>query len=184
MARLTPLDPPYAPEIADALRRLMGGADVEPLVLFRTLAHHPQLLDRFRATGTTLLGRGTLDPADRETIIHRATARCGADYEWSVHAALFAGPLGLGEAWLRATWEGDATDPAFTPRQAVLVRVVDALHDRGRLDHDEHAALAELWPEPADRVEIVCLVGFYHLVSFLCGAFDLPREPWAAAPPS
>lgn len=184
MPRPTPLDPPYTPEVAEALRRLMGGADAEPLALFRTIAYHPQLLDRFRATGTTLLGRGTLDPVDRETIIHRVTARCGADYEWSVHAALFAGPLGLEEDWLRATWSGEPSDQAFTPRQATLVRVVDALHARGRLDDDEHAELARGWPAPEDQVEIICLVGFYHLVSFVCGAFALPREPWAVAPPS
>jgi len=182
--RLAPLDPPYEPPTAEALRRLMGGADADPLVLFRTIAHHPQLLDRFRAIGTTVLSRGTLDPVERETLIHRTTARCGAAYEWSVHAALFAPALRKGEDWLRATWSGGADDPAFGPREALLVRIADALHDDGRLDDVLHAELARAWPDPSHQVEIVCVVGFYHLVSFLCGAFDLPLEPWAVAPPS
>jgi hypothetical protein len=29
----------------------------------------------------------------------------------------------------------------------------------------------------------VCLAGFYHLVSYLCRAFAIAREPWAAAVP-
>lgn len=182
--RLDPVSEPYDPAIADALRRLMGGAEVPPLLLFRTVAHHPQLLDRFRAIGTTLLGRGTLEPAERETLIQRTTARCGAAYEWSVHAALFAPGLGLGEDWLRATWAGDAADPAFTPRQALLVRIADALHDDGRLDDALYVELAAAFPNPADQVEVVCVAGFYHLVSFLCGAFALPGESWAVAPPS
>lgn len=183
MPRLAPVDPPYRPEVADALRRLMGGAeDLEPLALFRTIAHHPVLLDRFRQIGSTLLSFGRLDAADRETVIHRATARCGAAYEWGVHARLFAPAAGLGDDWLRATWSGDAGDPAFTPRQALLVRAVDELHDTGAWsDGTAEALAAEL--EPDALVEVVCLTGFYHLVSFCCGAFAIEPEPWSVAPP-
>jgi len=184
MTRLAPLDPPYAPEVAADLERLMGRAsDLEPLALFRTIAHHPVLLERFRQIGSSLLSFGRLEPADRELVIHRVTARCGAGYEWGVHARLFAPALGLDDAWLRATWHGTADDPAFTSRQALLVRVVDELHDTGALTDATAAALhAELTPDLV--VEVVCLAGFYHLVSFCCGAFALEPEPWAVAPPA
>lgn len=69
----------------------MGGADAEPLALFRTIAHHPELLDRFRQIGSTLLSFGRLAADERETMIQRTTARCGASYEWGVHAAGEAG---------------------------------------------------------------------------------------------
>ena len=90
MARLEPVQPPYELEVADALRRLMGSQEVELLKLFRTIAHHPALLDRFRQIGSTVLSFGRLEATDRETIIHRTTARCGAEYEWGVHAVAFA----------------------------------------------------------------------------------------------
>src|SRR5919112_1393631 len=109
-ARLAPVEPPYDPEVGATLDRLMGRADAPPLALFRTIAHHPQLLGRFRAVGSTLLSFGRLEPIDRETVIHRTTARCGAAYEWGVHAVAFAEPLGLGEDWLRATWSGGPED--------------------------------------------------------------------------
>ena len=48
-ARLAPLEPPFTPAVDDALRRLMGPVEAEPLALFRTIAHHEALLDRFRA---------------------------------------------------------------------------------------------------------------------------------------
>ena len=181
--RLAPLEPPYDDGVADALRRLMGGAGREPLRLFRTIAHHPALLERFRQTGSALLSFGRVDAADRETVIHRTTARCGAGYEWGVHAAVFAPALGLGEDWLRATWQGAAGDAAFTPRQALLVRLADELHDTGALSEGLYAELTATWA-PDELVELVCLAGFYHLVAFLCGAFALEPEPWAATPPA
>jgi alkylhydroperoxidase family enzyme len=181
MARLEPVQAPYDPEIADTLRRLMGGVEQEPLKLFRTIAHHPQLLDRFRQIGSTVLSFGRLEATDRETIIHRTTARCGASYEWGVHAVAFAAALGLGDDWLDATWSGDAGDPAFDERQALLVRAVDELHDASTLTDETFAALKERYDE-AELVEIVCLVGFYHLVSFVCGAFAVDPEPWARSP--
>ena len=123
--RLSPLTPPYEPEIDEALQRLMGRRpDVEPLALFRTIAHHPALLERFRQTGSTLLSSGGLPAVDRETVIHRTTARCGAAYEWGVH--------------------------------------------------DDDAAL----------VELVCLAGFYRLISYVCRAFGVQPETWAAPAPA
>ncbi len=181
-ARLAPLEPPFTPAVDDALRRLMGPVDAEPLALFRTIAHHEALLDRFRATGATLLSFGRLPADERETLIQRTTARCGAAYEWGVHAAAFAPGLGLGEHWLRATWLGDADDPAFSERQALLVRLADELHDTG-------AVSERLWPELEARwsadelVEAVCVAGFYHLVSYVCGAFAVEPEAWAVSPP-
>jgi hypothetical protein len=181
--RLAPLPAPYPPAIAQALERLMGGREREPLALFRTVAHHPALLERFRQIGSTLLSFGRLEPGDRETIIHRTTARCGAGYEWGVHAAIFAPAAGLDEAWLRATWAGDAADPAFTPRQALLVRACDELHDRAALSEATWTELREAYDD-AELVEVVCLVGFYHLVSFACGAFEVAPEAWAVRPPA
>lgn len=177
-ARLAPLNPPYDERTEDALRRLMGRVEAEPLRLFRTIAHHPELLDRFRQIGSTLLSFGRLAPRDRETLIHRTTARCGAEYEWGVHAVAFAGPLGLGEDWLRATWHGAPDD--FD--DGLLVRVADELHDTATLSDETWEALRGRYDD-AQLVEVVCVAGFYHLVSFLCRAFAIEREPWAQVSP-
>jgi alkylhydroperoxidase family enzyme len=182
-ARLVPLEPPFTEEVASALTRLMGGHDVEPLALFRTLAHHGALLERFRQVGSTVLSFGRLDPADRETVIHRTTARCGAAYEWGVHAAIFAPAVGGDAAWLRATWHGTPDDPAFTPRQALLIRMCDELHDTATLSDATWTALRTAYDDD-ELVELVCVAGFYHLVSFVCGAFAVEAEPWAAAVPT
>jgi 4-carboxymuconolactone decarboxylase len=180
--RLEPRNPPYPEAVGDALRRLMGPVEVEPLALFRTIAHHEALLERFRQIGSSLLSFGRLPADERETVIHRTTARCGAEYEWGVHAVTFAAPLGLGEDWLRATWYGAAEDPAFTARQALLVRMCDELHDTAALTDTTWAELRDAYADD-ELVELVCLAGFYHLVAFCCGAFAIAPEPWAAAAP-
>jgi 4-carboxymuconolactone decarboxylase len=88
-ARLEPLAAPYEPETARTLERLMGSTGIEPLKLFRTLAHNQELLDRFRSVGAYLLNFGTVDAIDRELVIQRVCARCGCEYEWGVHAAIY-----------------------------------------------------------------------------------------------
>ncbi len=61
------------------------------------------------------------------------------------------------------------------------MRLVDELHDTGRASPELWAKLQAEWADD-ELVELVCLAGFYHLVSFCCGAFALEPEPWAATP--
>src|SRR2546423_15553868 len=116
MPRLAPLEPPYEPDVADALRRLMGPVDADPLNLFRTIAHHGVLLGRFRQIGSSLLSFGRLPAHEREIVILRTTALCAAGYEWGVHAAVFADAAG-GDA--AAVWRGEIPEG----RAGVLVRL-------------------------------------------------------------
>lgn len=92
------------------------------------------------------------------------------------------GPLGLGEDWLRATWAGGAED-FDDPAQALLVRAVDELHDTSTPADETWAALRERYDD-AELVELICLAGFYHLVAFVCRAFAVEPESYAAEPPA
>ena len=172
--RIAPIEPPYDPDLARTLDRMMPPG-MEPLKLFRTVAHNPHILEKLRSTGAYLLNFGTLPPADRELVIHRTCARCGCEYEWGVHAALFARQVGLTDEQIRATVIGSAGDPSFSREQGQLIALVDALHD-------EADAPEALWRELADRysdaqlVELVALVGQYHGVSFMANALGVGLE--------
>ncbi len=172
--RIAPIEPPYDPDVARTLERMMPPG-MEPLKLFRTVAHNPHILDKLRSTGAYLLNFGTLQPADRELVIHRTCARCGCEYEWGVHAAMFARQVGLTDEQLRATVTGSAGDPAFSREQGQLIAFVDALHDQADVPET-------LWRELADRysdaqlVELVALVGQYHGVSFTANALGIELE--------
>jgi 4-carboxymuconolactone decarboxylase len=175
--RIAPLSQPYPPDVAETLRRMMP-AGVEPLKLFRTVAHNPAILERFRTTGAYILNFGSVDPLDRELLIHRTTARCGCEYEWGVHAFAYGRPLGLSEAQLRATVHGAADDPAWSARQSLLVQLVDELHDSGHVTDALWSELAKAW-DAGQLVELVATVGFYHFVSFTANAFEVEREEYA-----
>ncbi len=173
-ARLAPLEPPYEPDVARTLQRMMPSG-VEPLNLFRTVAHNRWLLDKLRSTGAYLLNFGTLAAADRELIIHRTCARCGCEYEWGVHAAMFARQVGLTDAQLRATVTGSKDDPSFSEQQSLLIAFVDELHDRATISPELYAALAGRYSK-AQLVELVALVGQYHGVAYYANALGVPLE--------
>lgn len=181
MARIEPLTKPYPPEFDARMKVLMRGAD--PLVLFTTLATNERAWTKF--SGGSLLDKGSpLSMRVREIVIDRTCARCGNEYEWGIHVAGFAPHIGLTETQVRATVHGAANDPAWTdPAEAVLIATVDALIDRKKLTDAEWAALKAHYDD-AQSLEIVQLVGFYHGVSLICGALDLPLEANAARFPA
>jgi 4-carboxymuconolactone decarboxylase len=175
MQRLAPLNPPYDPELARTLTRMMPPGQ-EPLKLFRTVAHNRHILDKLRSTGTYLLNFGTLDPADRELVIQRTCARCGCEYEWGVHATVFGPQVGLTGDKLAATVTAPADDVAtWTEREALLVALVDELHDTGNVSDATWQQLAANYDE-AQLVELIALAGQYHAVSFMANALGVERE--------
>jgi alkylhydroperoxidase family enzyme len=173
--RIAPVDPPYPPETRKLFDVVMPEG-MDPLLLFRTIARSQRILPRFMRAG--VLDRGPVDIRDRELVIHRTTARCGAEYEWGVHVTAFARPLGLSDAWIHATVHADADDPVWSPSQAALVRLCDELHDTQRISD-------ELWEElrrhfgEEQLIELIYTVGQYHAVSFLANGLALPHEPMA-----
>jgi 4-carboxymuconolactone decarboxylase len=175
--RIEPLKPPYPDAIAETLRRMMPPG-VEPLKLFRTVAWNEHVLERFRTIGAYLLNFGKLEPIEREIVIHRTCARCGCEYEWGIHAAVFAKGVGLSDAQLAATVSGEATDPAWSPRQSLLVRLADELHDSASVSDALWAELARHW-DPPELIELLALAGFYHLVSFTANAARVEAEAGA-----
>lgn len=177
--RISPLEPPYEPDIAKSLERMMGGAGIEPLKLFRTVAHNPHILDKFRSTGSYLLNFGTVEPAEREIVIQRTCARCGSDYEWGVHVAIYAKTVGLSQEQIEATVLGGADDSVWSPKQQLLICLVDELHDTSTISDELWKELSKSWNQ-AQLVELVALVGQYHLVSYFTNALGVELEDFAA----
>jgi alkylhydroperoxidase family enzyme len=178
--RLSPLAPPYAADVAATLESLRMGLP-EPLGLFRTLAHSPRVLARVKAGG--LLDRGPVPLRLRELVILRTTARCGAGYEWGVHVAGFAGKAGLDEADVRATALASPRAHRWTEPEALALELVDALHDTAHVDDALHGRLAAAFT-PDVLVELIALVGFYHLVSFEVNALRIAGEAFAPSLPT
>jgi len=179
--RIPPLEPPYDPDVAVALAKWMPpGSAVEPLKLFRTLLRNQQISERMRPLGAGLLGRhGSIDPREREIVIDRTCARCGCEYEWGVHAVAFGQALGIPEEQLLGTVTKSSDEPEWSERQALLIRLVDELHETASVSDDLWEQLAAFWSD-AQRIELLVLVGWYHLISFVANAAHIAPEEWAA----
>jgi alkylhydroperoxidase family enzyme len=174
--RIAPAEPPYPAEVQARLDALMPPG-VAPLVLFRVLARDQRLFQRFMGGG--LLDKGHLTLHQREIVIHRVTARCGSEYEWGVHEAIFAARAGLDAAQLASTVHGGADDACWSPPDALLVRFCDALHADCSIGEPLWADLRAAFSEEA-ILELLLLAGFYRTVSYLTNALRLPPEPFAA----
>jgi alkylhydroperoxidase family enzyme len=177
--RIAPIDPPYAAELQVAFDSIMRGAP--PLLLFRTVAQNPRVLQRMMAGG--LLDRGSIALRARELVILRTCARCGAAYEWGVHVATFAAKAGLDDRQLRSTVHGNADDEGWSAEDAVVLRLADQLHDTNDVDDALWAEAAALH-SPAQLVELIMLAGLYHAVSYLANAMRIAREPFAPGFPA
>jgi hypothetical protein len=173
--RIAPLEPPYAPDIAEQFDRIMRGAP--PLVLFRVMAGNARAWEKFRAC--SLLDRGPLSLREREIVIDRTCARTECEYEWGVHVAAFAAAAHLTDEQVRATVHGADTEACWSEAEQALIAAADALHDRATLGDAEFAALSEHYDD-AKIFEIILLCGFYHTVSYLANGLALPLEANAA----
>jgi len=179
--RIAPLAPPYDPDVKAALDKWMPpGTPLEPLKLFRTLARHRLLSERMRPLGSALLGRGTLSARTRELLILRTCVRCHSEYEWGVHATAFAAAAGLDESMVDATVRRTPADAASRGDSDHLVlRFADELHDVATVTEPTWIALAAQFDDSA-LLEMLAVVGFYHLVSFVANGARIEPEPWAA----
>lgn len=177
--RIPPLAPPYGADQEELLRKMTPPGAPDILALFRVLACNPALAGRMTGWGGYLLGRqASLSLRDREVVINRVCARCGAEYEWGVHVAAFGEAAGLTPAQNRAIAKGTADDPSLTPRDALLVRLVDELHETSTVGDPLWKELAAQWPQP-QLVELLALAGWYRAISYICNAARVPLEPWA-----
>lgn len=179
--RIPPLTAPYEPEVEAALRAMMPRDSViEPLALFRTLARHRPLADAMHALGRFVLGRQlALDLRDRELLIQRVCARCGCEYEWGVHAVAFGARAGLSPAQLDATVAAGADSPLWSARDALLIRLVDELHDTAAVSDALWETLAATFSE-AQLLEALLIAGWYHAIAYLANGPRIAREAWAA----
>jgi 4-carboxymuconolactone decarboxylase len=184
--RIEPLAPPYAPELDALLARMSPPGAPSILALFRVLAHNPELATRSTGWGGYLLGRkASLPLRDREVVINRVCARCGAEYEWGVHVAAFGEAAGFSPEQNTAIAEPalrqaeDDRGSSLTERDRLLVRMADELHDTATVSDALWPQLAAVW-SPPQLIELLMLAGWYHAISYVCNAARVPLEDWAA----
>ena len=170
-ARIAPVEPPYPPELQAEFDRIMRGAP--PLLLFRTVARNPRVLQRFLAAG--LLDKGSISLRLRELMILRTCALCDAEYEWGVHVAAFGAKAGWTPVEVEATVRGAPDSGCWSAEERTVLLLADELHRTSSVGESTWQ-LATTHFAAEQLVELVMLAGLYHAVSFLINAFAVPHE--------
>jgi alkylhydroperoxidase family enzyme len=151
--RIAPLEPPFTPEAADELARWQPG-DFAPIALFRTLVRHLPLAHAMYPLGHYFLGpSSSLKVRDRD------------------------------DAQLAASVAQDCDAQCWTDAERLLIRMVDELHDSGRLTDDLWTSMAARW-SPEQLLELIVLAGWYHTISFVANGAQVPLEQWGKRFPS
>ncbi len=158
----------------EAIDAIMRGAP--PLLLFTTMARDRRLFFKFFNSG--LLDRGHLTIRQREIVIDRVTACCGAEYEWGVHVSVYAEKAGLTEAQISSLASGGPDDACWTDEDRVLIRLCDELQQRCTVDDEVWAQLTARYRDEA-ILELLMLAGTYRTVSYLVNGLRLPMEAGA-----
>jgi alkylhydroperoxidase family enzyme len=174
---IPPLDPPYAPDVAAELSKLMSGSDREPLLLFRTLARHLPLAKAWGTLGSHNLGRGTLPVRDRELIILRTCYLNRCEYEWGVHVRIYARAAGFSRDEWAATATPSGSCESWSHHDRDVLSFAEMLGARVPLTAEIRTSLRKHWDD-AQFLEAAEVAGFYHGVSFIANVAEVECEDW------
>lgn len=177
--RVTPATPPYDAETR-AVLDLLG----PPISLFRVFALNPARARALAGWGHYYLSRRlSLSLRQRELVIDRTVALCGADYEWGVHVAAYADRVGLDEAQLASLAHGSADDACWDSADRDLIAAVDELHRTADLSDATWEAVVHHVGEDG-VMDLILLAGWYHAIAFAVRALRLPLEDGTRGLPS
>jgi alkylhydroperoxidase family enzyme len=137
-----------------------------------TIVHHPTLFRRWVALIDAFTNESTLPPRNRELLILRTAWNCKSAYEWSRHA----GPRKdcLSELEVKNIPAGPTAE-SWSKLDATLLTAADELHDQSRLSADTWSNLAQHFTQQ-QLIELVMLVGAYHLVAFSTNSFGVALD--------
>jgi len=155
--RLDPLDPE---EIDSDTRTRFGNGKM--LNIFRTLAHHPNLMKRWLVFGNHVLAKNTLSARDRELAILRVGWLCKAEYEWGQHAEI-ALNSDISKDEIKRVTQGPDAD-GWGDREIALLRATDELVSDAFIGDETWNALSSFF-DKEQLMDLIFTVGQYNLVS-------------------
>lgn len=138
------------------------------LNVYRTMAHHPELLQAWAPLRQHVVKDSALGLVRSEVVILRAAHRMGSPYEWAHHVSR-ARALGMSDARI-AAMRGmpDGED-------GLIVRAVDALFDQRRLSPELEAELAGALGRKG-VFDLIATVGFYSVLGYILMTYDTPID--------
>ncbi|HUR79081.1 MAG TPA: carboxymuconolactone decarboxylase family protein [Acidimicrobiales bacterium] len=179
--RIAPITPEECDEKTSEMLTALGAGMSSALNIFTTLAHHPRLLKKWSEFGGVLLYRGELDAREREILILRTGWNCRSEYEWGQHKA-----IGLGAGLTEKEVDATTLEPAaagWNDDDALLITAADELHADSKISDATWATLAKRYTKQ-QLIELLMVVGQYHLVAMTLNSLEVQRDEGVAGFPS
>lgn len=169
------LEPLADEQLNEDTRRILDRARMQGRVLniFRTLAHHPKLLERWMVFGTHVLNKSTLPARERELLILRTGYLCGSEYEWGQHVLIGKG-VGLTDEEIARVKAGPEA-LGWSDRESALLRAADELHAQAFIRDPTWQALAGQF-NPQQMLDLIFAVGQYTTVAMALNTLGVQRD--------
>ncbi len=151
-------------------RAQIGG---QTLNIFKTLAHHPKLLDRWMFFGNHVLFRSTLPARERELVILRIGWLCQAEYEWGQHVQI-GKQCGLTDEEIERIKIGVEAE-GWSEFDAALIRATDELHSDAMISDATWQTLAMRY-NTQQMIDLVFAIGQYNLVSMVLNTLGVQLD--------
>lgn len=173
--RVQAVNVPYSDALQNSFDVVMPPG-IPPLNIFRTVGRNPRVLSRMVRGG--LLDKGSITIAQRELVILRACAVCGAEYEWGVHASIYGPKTRFSETQIADTCASTIDKALWSEEQQSLIKMVDELHSQATMSDSTWTSLTKHFNDE-QLVELIMLAGLYHAVSFVVNGLRVENEVFA-----
>ena len=161
--------------LTEAQRDLL--ASRSSLNIYRTLAHHPDLYNRWSPLGQFILNGSSISPRHREMAMLRMGWLCQSPYEWSQHARIAKAAAGMTEAEIRHIAEGPSAIGWSDIDRAVLT-MTDELRYDAMISDETWVNLRKVYSDK-QVMELLFTAGQYQLVSMALNTLGIQLEPTA-----
>jgi 4-carboxymuconolactone decarboxylase len=169
--RLAVVDPG---NLTEAQRDMLGSRG--NLNIYKTLAHHVDLYNRWSPLGQFILNGSSISPRHREMAMLRMGWLCQSPYEWSQHARI-AKTVGVTEAELHRIAEGPSAQGWSDIDRAVLT-MADELRYDTMISDATWAALRKTYSD-TQVMELLYTSAQYQLVSMALNTLGIQIEETA-----
>ena len=161
--------------LTEAQRDLLGSR--ASLNIYRTLAHHPDLYNRWSPLGQFLLSGSSISPRHREIAMLRMGWLCQSPYEWAQHARIAKASAGMTDAEVRRIAEG-AGAAGWSDMDRAVIRMADELRYDAMISDATWAELRKGYSD-SQVMELLFTSAQYQLVSMALNTLGIQVEPAA-----
>jgi alkylhydroperoxidase family enzyme len=171
--RLAPVD---ETDLTEAQRDMLDSR--APLNIYRTLANHVELYNRWSPLGQVLLNNTSISPRHRELAMLRMGWLCQSPYEWAQHARIAKASAGLTDAEVLAIAAAPDDTAIWSPIDRAVLKMADELRYDAMISD---ATWAELHKAYSDNqvMELLFTSAQYQLVSMALNTLGVQIEPTA-----